>query len=342
MVNHCRNSQFELNTLKISQETKRVVRRPYVWEKPGSRLYDYHYEIGGMYYQPMIKYIMHRGETGPRQVVDIPDRILSDFDKRAYTLNNDDMGLEDFLTDAYRRRAKDVNAKYVHVENEKIRQSKRNTELNMVRGSACIRDKYLCQLQLYFTGKEAQLSLEGESAQTQIKRDDSYGPAFSKISTRKPSETANLSVSEEINERTREDTTSLGKLKMSNHLQLLNQATKMALERGDQTKTVTMESSSQSSSEVTTSTTSTSATNATYTSAYSDVKNQVDKMAKLKQLSCGVADGPKLLAKDVDIAYGGVKIDQAGCHLRSRLKADQYRPRRVPDLDVGYETIARM
>merc|ERR1711994_981959 len=171
MVNHCRNSQFELNTLKISQETKRVVRRPYVWEKPGSRLYDYHYEIGGMYYQPMIKYIMHRGETGPRQVVDIPDRILSDYDKRAYALNNDDMGLEEFLTDAYRRRAKDVNAKYVHVENEKIRQSKRNTELNMVRGSACIRDKYLCQLQLYFTGKEAQLSLEGESAQTQIKRD---------------------------------------------------------------------------------------------------------------------------------------------------------------------------
>merc|ERR1711994_703967 len=298
MVNHCRNSQFELNTLKISQETKRVVRRPYVWEKPGSRLYDYHYEIGGMYYQPMIKYIMHRGETGPRQVVDIPDRILSDYDKRAYALNNDDMGLEEFLTDAYRRRAKDVNAKYVHVE--------------------------------------------GESAQTQIKRDDSYGPAFSKISTRKPSETANLCLSEEINLRTREDTSSLGKLKIDNHLQLLNQATKMALERSEQTKTVTIESSSQSSSEVTTSTTSTNATNATYTSAYSDVKNQVDKMAKLSQLSCGVADGPKLLAKDVDIAYGGVKIDQAGCHLRSRLKADQYRPRRVPDLDVGYETIARM
>merc|ERR1712126_363824 len=110
----------------------------------------------------MISYIISRGGTGPSSVVDIPDRILSNFDRRAYALKDPEVDMEDFLTEAYKRRTKDINSKYVHVENEKVRHSKKTTDLNMVRGSACIRDKYLCQLQLYYTGSGGTLPSEEE------------------------------------------------------------------------------------------------------------------------------------------------------------------------------------
>ena len=46
-----RSAEMEIKALKLSSDTKDNVRAPIIWEKPSSSMYDYHYEISGLYYQ---------------------------------------------------------------------------------------------------------------------------------------------------------------------------------------------------------------------------------------------------------------------------------------------------
>jgi len=150
-----RATEFEIKTLKLSYDTQSNIRAPMVWEKPTANLYDYHYEIGGLYYQPMVSYCMSRENGGGRKIVDIPDRIMSNFDKRSYKLSKDECDYEDFLTKCYQRKIRDTHKKTIHCANEGVMRSKKNTELGMLRGSAMMRDKYLNQVQLMYTEKLA-------------------------------------------------------------------------------------------------------------------------------------------------------------------------------------------
>merc|ERR1712098_1007080 len=90
-----------------------------------------------------------------RKVVDVPDRILSNYDKRSYKLKNNEVDYEGFLSKTYQRRMKDVNSKKIHCANEKIQRSKKTTELGLARGSAMMRDKYLNQVQSMWFEKQA-------------------------------------------------------------------------------------------------------------------------------------------------------------------------------------------
>jgi len=144
-----------MKTLKVSQQTQNELRTPFVWNRPRSKLYDYHDEIGGLYYQPMMKYILSRESGGSREMVNVPDRIQSNFDRIVYKRRHEPEDLQEFLSHSYARRLKDVNSKTVHVKNELMRWSKDPNSLNMVRGSANIRDRYLCQLQLVYTAQQA-------------------------------------------------------------------------------------------------------------------------------------------------------------------------------------------
>jgi len=146
---------LEMKTLKVSEDTLRELRTPFVWNRPRAKLYDYHNEIGGLYYQPMISYIRSREAGGQRQTVQVPDRIQSNFDRIVYRRKHEEEDMQDFLTMYYARRLKDVNSKTVHVKNELMRWSKDPKSLNMVRGSANIRDRYLCKLQLLHTEHQA-------------------------------------------------------------------------------------------------------------------------------------------------------------------------------------------
>jgi len=323
MVVHSRDNQFEMNTLKISQETKRVVRKPYVWERPNGRLYDYHYEVGGLYYQPMINYIVNRGETGAHQVVDIPDRILSNFDRRAYELKPSEVNLEDFLTSAYKHRAKDINSKYVHVENEKVRRSKKTTELDMVRGSACIRDKYLCQLQLYYTGTGGMLPSEEEDNLLLNKKEDtSYGPGYRKIQVQKVKPSKEKRVSQMLEEKDLEIESSLKNMRLDNFVGHLNSATQQAVDRAEETMKMTREDRDLQR------------VDSTYMFSLKHVRNSIDE--KRKEI-----EEVKMSPLDIKLAYSGTQIDQVGSHERTRLKADQFKPRKVPDIDVGYDIVER-
>jgi len=206
-----RATEMEIKTLKLSYDTQTNVRAPMVWEKPTAGLYDYHYEIDGLYYQPMISYCIGRSAGARRKVVDIPDRILSNYDKRSYKLKlDDDVDYEGFLSKTYQRRMKDVNSKKIHCANESMQRSKKTTDLGMARGSAMMRDKYLNQVQMMYTEKLAregkmkglevenfgsdknrstrsqsvECEVRGENKLLSRKRNDArYGPAYERITT---------------------------------------------------------------------------------------------------------------------------------------------------------------
>jgi len=203
-----RATETEIKTLKLSKTNFSSIRAPMVWEKPTAGLYNYHYEIDGLYYQPMISYCMGRSAGARRRVVDVPDRIMSNFDKRSYKLKDDSVDYEGFLTDSYKRRMKDVNSKKIHCANESINRSKLTTDLGMARGSAMMRDKYLNQVQMMYTEKLArsgkmkgmivensgddeertkrsqsvEVEIQGENKLLGRQRHDArYGPAYQRI-----------------------------------------------------------------------------------------------------------------------------------------------------------------
>ena len=45
------STEMEIKTLKLSSDMKSKLRTPMIWEKPPSSMYNYHYDIYGLYYQ---------------------------------------------------------------------------------------------------------------------------------------------------------------------------------------------------------------------------------------------------------------------------------------------------
>jgi len=196
-----RATETEIKTLKLSYDTQNNIHAPLVWERPTANMYNYHYEIDGLYYQPMVSYCIERAAGGRRRVVDIPDRLLSNYDKRSYRLVEKDLDYDDFLVQSYARRMKDVNSKKIHCANEKIQRSKKTTELGLARGSAMMRDKYLNQVQSMWFEKQAREGRfasreeqarrsqsadyeprQGENKLLSRQRNDSrYGPSYERI-----------------------------------------------------------------------------------------------------------------------------------------------------------------
>lgn len=205
-----RSTEMEIKTLKLSSDMKAKLRAPLTWEKPPCSMYDYHYEISGMYYQPMIKYCIARENGMKRTIVDLPDRLQSNYDKRSYKLKNIRPDYEQFLIQLYQKRMKSNNTKFSHCANEMARSSKNSSELGVVHDSSSMRDKYLAQLQLMYTenlakqgcvkggivekGKDQDVSLweedtldpatEKKGANKMLSRqkgDKRYGPSFERI-----------------------------------------------------------------------------------------------------------------------------------------------------------------
>lgn len=47
-----RSTEMEIKALKLSSDMKESLRAPIIWERPSNaKMYDYHYEISGLYYQ---------------------------------------------------------------------------------------------------------------------------------------------------------------------------------------------------------------------------------------------------------------------------------------------------
>merc|ERR1719310_1329196 len=103
----------------------------------------------------MIKYCIGREKGQERSVVDMPDRLQSNYDKRSYKLKNTNQDYEKFLVQLYQKRMKANHTKFSHCANEMARMSKSSTELGVVKDSGSMRDKYLTQLQLMYTEKLA-------------------------------------------------------------------------------------------------------------------------------------------------------------------------------------------
>lgn len=151
---------------------KKNLRAPTIWEKPPNSMYDYHYEISGLYYQPMIKYCIEREQGMKRKTVDLPDRLQSNYDKRSYKIKNTRPDYEEFLVQLYQKRLKANNSRFSHCANEMARMSKETSELGVKRSSGTMRDKYLTQLQLMYTESLAKKGFVGQGGVVQKSGDD--------------------------------------------------------------------------------------------------------------------------------------------------------------------------
>merc|ERR1712066_971749 len=150
-----RSTEMEIKALKLSSDMKDNLRAPAIWEKPTAAVYNYHYEIGGLYYQPMIRYCMEREAGNPRSQVDLPDRLQSNYDKRSYRIKDETPKYEDILVQMYQKRLKSNNSKSIHCAYEGAKMSKESTDLGIVTDTGSMRDKYLAQLLLMYTERLA-------------------------------------------------------------------------------------------------------------------------------------------------------------------------------------------
>jgi len=150
-----RSTEMEIKALKLSSDMKDNLRAPAIWEKPVSAVYNYHYEIGGLYYQPMIRYCVEKEAGMSRRQVDLPDRLQSNYDKRSYRIRDEKPNYGDILVQMYQRRLKSNNSKSIHCAYEGAKMSKESTDLGIVTDTGSMRDKYLAQLQLMYTERLA-------------------------------------------------------------------------------------------------------------------------------------------------------------------------------------------
>ena len=58
-----RSTEMEIKALKLSSDAKDNLRAPAIWEKPVAAVYNYHYEIGGLYYQVQTDLVLQLSKT---------------------------------------------------------------------------------------------------------------------------------------------------------------------------------------------------------------------------------------------------------------------------------------
>jgi len=364
-----RETEMALKTLKLSYDTQCNVRAPMVWEKPTANFYDYHYEIGGLYYQPMISYCVDREGGGRRKVVDIPDRILSNYDKRSYKFKNEEPDYENFLTSMHQRRMKDVHSRSIHVANEKMKRSKKNTELGMIRGAAMMRDKYLNQVQLMYTEKVArdgtmrlweddEIAAGHENKQLVKKKNDTrYGPSFERITTLESEnfgrvEAANVARAKSLERTTTEESTKTEETSSSKTVRVI----KMSNVSGESTEEfvsdkrkslinkdflaadnmkefLDVRNAEMKKKEATiVKQEAPLFQDATYSKAMYDVKRRVKK------------EGAKTLPTrktidDIQFHYRGRTVDEVGRFEKASIRKDLFKMSGLPDFDIGYDVV---
>merc|ERR1711915_214811 len=262
---------------------------------------------------------------------------LSNYDKRSYRLANTEVDYEDFLTQSYQLRMKDVNSKKIHCANEMVSRSKKNTELGMARGSAMMRDKYLNQPQMMYTEKLARegnvnfkgvveksgeerrrrsVSLEvldkeprrGENRILARKRNDGrYGPAYERIT---------VLDSERYNKG--EDVQFIPTGRAASE--------EREFERAEMNESYTKMEKVVSPTEVAL------YQDCTYSKAIREVQNRVKK------------EGSKYLVNqknidDIKCHYRGRAIEQVGNVERALIRSTMYNVSKIPNFDVGYDVV---
>lgn len=356
-----RSTEMEIKTLKLSSEAQSSIRAPTVWEKPTASNYDYHYEIGGIYYQPMLRYCLDREQGEPRHTVDIPDRILSNYDKRSYKLKNIEPDYEGCLIQLYQRRMKDKNSKQIHCANEAMGRSKKNTELGLVRSAATTRDTYLSQLQLMYTEKlarEGQIGEDGrvrhshqqekpavlqeEEESTGVanailakkKNDKRYGPHYERITVLESARLASglplTVVAHQAVQSAEKETSEIRKTIVEERKPMINKeflsADNMREFLSVRNKEIkTLESEKVPVEDVVFGST-------TLSKALTDVKKRVQK------------EGDKLLPSKLQIEelkfnYRGKAMEDIGPIEKAFILSDMYKQPTIPNFDVGYDTV---
>jgi len=365
-------SKFQLKTLKVSNDTINEIRAPIIWNRPAPALYDYHYDLAGLYYQPMINYCKEREQGGERKIVDLPERLQSNYNKRAYTRRDDAMDYDEFLTNIYSRRMKDKHAKSIHCANEKWSRSKKTTDLNTIRSSANDRDRYLCQIQFIYTGKlsreqqeaaergrRGSLQEEGEPGEERGRRsvsaepstfakpvDNRYGPDFekkteyySKYLNRGGSAFALMGLPEPLDPIKPDIAAIEGKQIASAMAQYEEYRKEREEGRGFvEAETIRdflkLDSKRKAEREA--------ANYKEYKPLYNDtsyVKAHKDVQRSVKD--SGKSENPLRTKEDINLNYRSRGLNQIGRYEKAVIHSELYREAVCPEFDIGYDTIDR-
>jgi len=362
-------SQLALKTLKLSQQTLNEIRTPIVWNRPAPGLYDYHYDAAGLYYQPMINYCIEREQGGQRRKVDMPDRLEANYSKRAYALREDECDYDGFLTTMYARRMKDKHSKKIHTENEKWSNSKKNTELNTVRGSANDRDRYLCQIQFIHTGRLAsgqesggrRASLQEDTEDYVEDRgrrsvslepvkpvDTRYGPNFEK-KTQFYSKYLNKGGSAfaivglpEPPEAPKVDITKIQEKQILAADQALDnyltgkEEERQFIEAKNMSEFLKLDEERRSERSI--------ANRKEYKPLYNDtsyIKAHKDVQRSVKESGEKILENPLPKKEDINLNFRSRGLDQIGKYEKSIIRSEMYKEPTIGEVDVGYDTIQR-
>jgi len=367
-----RSTEMEIKALKLSSECKDNLRAPAIWEKPTAAIYNYHYDIGGLYYQPMIRYCMEREAGMERRKVDLPDRLQSNYDKRSYQIKEEKPRYADVLVQLYQKRLRSNNTKSIHCAYEGAKMSKESTDLGVVNNSGSMRDKYMAQLQLMYTeklaktgqmhgmvvednGEEEDLERQQKDAikaeqekyfankmLAKKKQDARYGPSYERIIVLE-SDRYNMGQEVDFLEGCR------GKA--------VNSGEKMTYQK---TKTVEETDKIKRGSTL----------NPDYLTADNMTEFLAVNNAELRAAAKPVEDGPvaavwrdttlsraaydvknkvknagsrmlpqKLSIDDMNFNYRGRKVEDIGNFERAFVRCDMYKKPALPDFDVGYDVV---
>merc|ERR1719290_135499 len=300
----------------------------------------------------MISYCIGRAAGARMKVVDVPDRILSNYDKR----------------------------------------SKKTTDLCMARGSAMMRDKYLNQVQMMYTEKLAregkmkglevenfggkrstrsqsvECEVRGENKLLSRKRNDArYGPAYERITTLE---------SEQYNRGEFDSFLPAAPRRAVSEERVVAKESAAAEETETTSKTVRVVKTTNIAGEVSEEVSKTEGGNkkvslinrdylaadnmneflkvrntellmkeavadgpvaplfydATFSKAIKDVRNRVKKEGN----KCFM---PKTQIDDLKINYRGKTMDRVGAVEKAFIRSTMYNRASIPDIDVGYDVI---
>merc|ERR1712088_903457 len=273
----------------------------------------------------------------------MPDRLMSNFDKRAYTRGPDEGDYDKFLTMMYQRRMKDNNAKSIHVANERWARSKANTTLNTIRGADNARDRYLCQIQLIHTGRVAQGRElgAGSSWQHEGKATNSSGYTYEMKQSgnsgavettefHEERERRSLSAEPVLQKRTSDPKYGPGFKRISKYESRPLSAGGSGLElvgiKEPELPPFKLDYVDKKEYKPLYNDTS-------YVRALGDVQKRVKESGRY--------DGMQKSLDDINIFYRRRRVEDIGAYEKAAIRARMYKGETIPDYDVGYATVHR-
>jgi len=319
------SSKFELKTLKVSPATINEIHAPKPWNKPCPALFDYHYDVAGLYYQPMINYCIGRENGEKRQMVDMPDRMEANLDKVAYSRHPED----------------GTDYEEVTVTDEEVWEEEKSSHYGD-EGSHVIVDKQETRQSRRARSAEPVIDVYAEDERERDSR--RYGPTFvrrgrvdmRKLNLGRISGLDVVGVEEPRIEALRDKTWDREKeaaRDQYDRFQEQNKRAKKFMETQTQEEFLKLNKELMLERAEKPRVYKPLYIDTSYAKAIKDVNTRV--------IAAGKVDNPVLSRDDINMFYRRRRPEDIGKYERAAIMKGIYKGCRIPDFDLGYDTVER-